>query len=470
MRSSSLLIPSPHPPVFAPCRSRSQVQAQPPAQPGTAQPLCALRAADGRQRHRAATPQHCPSRANAATAAPRLATATVSGALLPRACAARSARCLETVAWARYSLAAVGVGALCAHSHAALSAPAGGIRRALYLLQPSPRPARPPQVSSAAGGRRAGEGARSLGQPDVRQEGGARQHVCPPGHTDELYLEEISDRIIEVDVECQTDAFLDRPPTPFFVPAKTGRDVATQIEEGELFDFDVEVKPILEVLVGKTIEQALLEVMEEEELADLWAHQHAYAELRNAELAEVQRLEEQDRRYREEKERCKQQQMQMLQKEKETIEKIAAQAFAKRYLADLIPSVFNNLHESGFFYDPIERDIETEFLPWLMTEVEETLEKKTLGRVMLDSLIRTVTEKRLDVFSQKPLPVQIEAPAEEPRPIDNAPQVAAGTEDADQPVRADKETDQPAAEEQPSRHITFQIEEADQETDVSEAD
>ncbi|XP_031467258.1 radial spoke head protein 3 homolog [Phasianus colchicus] len=279
----------------------------------------------------------------------------------------------------------------------------------------------------------------------------------------ELYLEEISDRIIEVDVECQTDAFLDRPPTPFFVPAKTGRDVATQIEEGELFDFDIEVKPILEVLIGKTIEQALLEVMEEEELARLWAHQRAYAELRNAELAEVQRLEEQDRRYREEKERCKQLQMQMLQKEKETMEKIAAQAFAKRYLADLIPSVFNNLHESGFFYDPIERDIETEFLPWLMTEVEETLEKKTLGRVMLDSLIRTVTEKRLDVFSQKPLPDQTEALAEEHMPTDSEPQVAAETEAADQAVKADEETDQPPDEEQASRHITFQLEEADQE-------
>ncbi|XP_052535474.1 radial spoke head protein 3 homolog [Tympanuchus pallidicinctus] len=279
----------------------------------------------------------------------------------------------------------------------------------------------------------------------------------------ELYLEEISDRLIEVDVECQTDAFLDRPPTPFFVPAKTGRDVATQIEEGELFDFDIEVKPILEVLIGKTIEQALLEVMEEEELAKLWAHQRAYAELRNAELAEVQRLEEQDRRYREEKERCKQLQMQMLQKEKETMEKIAAQHFAKRYLADLIPSVFNNLHESGFFYDPIERDIETEFLPWLMTEVEETLEKKTLGRVMLDSLICTVTEKRLDVFSQKPLPDQREALAEERRPTDSAPQVAAETEAADQAVTADEETDLPAAEEQASRHITFQLEEDDQE-------
>lgn len=55
---------------------------------------------------------------------------------------------------------------------------------------------------------------------------------------------------------------------------------------------------MLEVLVGKTIEQALLEVMEEEELADLRATQHEYEELRNVELAEVQRLEEQERRHR----------------------------------------------------------------------------------------------------------------------------------------------------------------------------
>lgn len=50
----------------------------------------------------------------------------------------------------------------------------------------------------------------------------------------ELYLEEISDWVIGIDTECQTDAFLDRPPTPLFIPAKTGKDVATQIEEGEV--------------------------------------------------------------------------------------------------------------------------------------------------------------------------------------------------------------------------------------------
>ena len=36
---------------------------------------------------------------------------------------------------------------------------------------------------------------------------------------------------------------------------KTGVDAATQVEDGELFDFDAEVEPILEVLVGKTLEQ-----------------------------------------------------------------------------------------------------------------------------------------------------------------------------------------------------------------------
>ncbi|XP_075270003.1 radial spoke head protein 3 homolog [Opisthocomus hoazin] len=296
-------------------------------------------------------------------------------------------------------------------------------------------------------------------QPRTPEPVEGREHV----HVQtELYLEEISDRVIEVDTECQTDAFLDRPPTPLFIPAKTGKDVATQIEEGELFDFDVEVKPILEVLIGKTVEQALLEVMEEEELAQLWARQRAYTELRNAELAEVQRLEEQDRRYREEKERRRRQHMQMLQKQKETTEKIAARAFAQRYLADLIPSVFNNLHESGFFYDPIERDIETEFLPWLMTEVEETLERKVLGRIMLDSLICTVVENRLDAFSRKPLSDQTEAPAEEPRPTDAAPQAASETDAADQPVTEEEGTDQPVAEEQPSRRNSFQLEESDQ--------
>ena len=50
----------------------------------------------------------------------------------------------------------------------------------------------------------------------------------------ELYLEELTDRVEEADVQTQTDAFLDRPPSPLFIPAKTGLDVATQILEGDV--------------------------------------------------------------------------------------------------------------------------------------------------------------------------------------------------------------------------------------------
>lgn len=43
-----------------------------------------------------------------------------------------------------------------------------------------------------------------------------------------------SDRIEEADVDVQTDAFLDRPPSPLFIPQSTGKDIATQIEDGDV--------------------------------------------------------------------------------------------------------------------------------------------------------------------------------------------------------------------------------------------
>ncbi|XP_060097583.1 radial spoke head protein 3 homolog [Heteronotia binoei] len=220
----------------------------------------------------------------------------------------------------------------------------------------------------------------------------------------ELYLEEIADRIIEVDMECQTDDFLNRPETPLYIPTKTGCDASTQIEEGELFDFNLEVKPILQVLVGKTIEQALLEVIEEEEIANLRAYQAAYHELLNAEKAEVQRLEEQERRHREEKERRMQQQTEVLLQQNKVKEKIAAQAFALQCLTDLIPSVFSGLRDHGYFYDTVERDIEKGFLPYLLKKVERRMEKRMLGRIMTDSLIDEVVEKRLQDFAENQNP------------------------------------------------------------------
>merc|ERR1719487_2501521 len=105
------------------------------------------------------------------------------------------------------------------------------------------------------------------------------------------YLEELTERTVEFEAETQTDFLLDRPPSPLFMPAKVGVDIETQIEEGELFDFDREVEPVLEVLVGKTLEQSMMEVLEEEELDSLRRHQEEFEKRRNTEMLEVQRME-----------------------------------------------------------------------------------------------------------------------------------------------------------------------------------
>merc|ERR1719161_2068992 len=121
------------------------------------------------------------------------------------------------------------------------------------------------------------------------------------------YLEELTERTVEFEAETQTDFLLDRPPSPLYMPAKVGVDIDTQIEEGELFDFDREVAPVLEVICGKTLEQSMMEVLEEEELESIRRHQDEYEQMRNAELLEVQRMEAAETRRADEQERRLQQ-------------------------------------------------------------------------------------------------------------------------------------------------------------------
>lgn len=73
----------------------------------------------------------------------------------------------------------------------------------------------------------------------------------------------------QVEIRVQTDEFQIRPPTPLYRPMKTGIDKITQIEDYDLFDYEREVQPIINVLLTKTVEQALLEVEEETEIEEI---------------------------------------------------------------------------------------------------------------------------------------------------------------------------------------------------------
>lgn len=65
----------------------------------------------------------------------------------------------------------------------------------------------------------------------------------------------------------------------------------------KLFDFDMESQPVLEVLVGKTIQHSLIEVLQEEDVADIKRQRRRFEQLRKAYLAGEKWLQEQVQYY-----------------------------------------------------------------------------------------------------------------------------------------------------------------------------
>ncbi|XP_049822017.1 radial spoke head protein 3 homolog isoform X2 [Aethina tumida] len=214
----------------------------------------------------------------------------------------------------------------------------------------------------------------------------------------ELYLEELFVHPPVLDMCTQTDLFLDRPVSPFYVPRKSGQDAETQIYPGDLFDFDMEVQPILEVLVGKTIEQSLIEVLEEEELAALREQQRKFLEIRAAENAEAQRIEEREKRMIREKERRLRDYDEGIKIQKEMEERIAASVLMQGYLNNLLPSVLEGLESEGFLTDSIRKDVDEGFMPWLMKEVTDELQEVVSSRDLLTDIVREILENRAEIY------------------------------------------------------------------------
>lgn len=231
----------------------------------------------------------------------------------------------------------------------------------------------------------------------------------------EQYLEELSDRVIESEAETQTEAFMDKPAEPLFMPAVTGVDASTQVDVDELFDFDMEVQPVLEVLVGKTLEHAMMEVLEEEEIEAVRRHQFEFDQLRNTRLAEVQRLEVAELRRAEELERRMIQERERKEHEESVSQKVAARAFAKDYLKDLNASVFDKLLEAGHFYDPLVKEIQDVFLPWVDATATDHVKQVEVCRQVTDLVIAAAL-KRMYTSITTPVPVvvvPVSAPREE---------------------------------------------------------
>ena len=207
------------------------------------------------------------------------------------------------------------------------------------------------------------------------------------------FLEELTDRPIEIDVEVQPKTVSDRPHSPLFVQAKVGKDAHTQIGTGDLFDFDLEVVPYLEVLVGRTLHVSMLEVKQEDEIEAIFKKQKEFEQIRNIELAEAQRLEaEQQRRVDEQVRRVGQVEQRVIDiaSRERTVQ---AKVFAHECLADLHGTVLDSLEEKGHFKDPLEKEINDSYLVELTKATHLSLNNNYIARQITDDLFADALDR-----------------------------------------------------------------------------
>lgn len=252
---------------------------------------------------------------------------------------------------------------------------------------------------------------RTLGATQKARFSGTRRgstNNAPPVSSRE-YLEELTDRPIENDIDDMAQIIKERPASPLFVPARIGRDVETQIQAGDLFDFDLEVEPILEVLVGRTLHVSMLEVVQEAEIEKLHQKQVEFEGIRNIELAELQRLEAEDNRKQLERGRRLAQHESRIEEQRLQQETLTAKAFAHEYLVEMREGVMEALEEEGHFYDPVKKEISEEFLEAMGVEAVYSMQNFYAAQQLADSLLMDALDKAKEMSVEKSISENCEA-------------------------------------------------------------
>lgn len=130
---------------------------------------------------------------------------------------------------------------------------------------------------------------------------------------------------------------------------------------------------MLNVLCFKTLEQARMEVLEENEFSIMRDQQRSYEEIRNAELAEAQRFEAHELRKKQEAERRKNQQKSRKKEKEETHKKITCRQIAKRYLGNLRPNTLKLLKDQGALREQLYVNLHENVMPWLLDKMKDFL-------------------------------------------------------------------------------------------------
>ena len=232
---------------------------------------------------------------------------------------------------------------------------------------------------------------------------------CEAGLDLSTYLTEGAERLpSSKPIETQTDEFRRRPPTPDYVPRKTGIDMSTQIENNmELFNFDEEVEPILEIIMKKTLEQALLEVSAEEELKAMGDSILRYESAANLEIEWVKERENEAIRLILLKDSEVVEIMVKNQDMHETTKKVAGLQLISQLMDGIIDSVSSELLESGAWKDSLEVSLATEVVA-VVSKGRAMYEMHSAAEEMTNELLLMAKERYSEMAAYRPKPRRME--------------------------------------------------------------
>ncbi|CAD8190378.1 unnamed protein product [Paramecium octaurelia] len=234
----------------------------------------------------------------------------------------------------------------------------------------------------------------------------AEPQVSHPKYRDQDFYEELTD-LPDDESKIRPDYYIDRPPTPEYKPLPKGIDVETQIEsyEPDLFDYILEVEPVLQVLVGKSVEQARMELIEELERQELQIQKAAFEKKRNAELMVTQRMEAAYVRRKEERERRVLQHKLYQDQMKLSQQKFIARTLSKNVVKGVNYRILKDLENLGLLKNDYLLELKVHSLPWLIQRIKQNCEnnQNCLQNFnhLLDEVQTPITQQHSSFYNQE---------------------------------------------------------------------
>lgn len=189
-----------------------------------------------------------------------------------------------------------------------------------------------------------------------------------------IYTEEVKDtthpKPISFEVGLQTDPLPQRPVSPYPWPEKTGVDMETQVEDGDLFNFDEEVAPLVHVIVSKTLEDSRREVLEEEELKSIDDQLKKYAQKDKEEKEKIKNLEIEEQNRLNQRKNKKKEKEKKVELTKMFQQKLLCRKIGKQYINKLMNNTISKIEERGILKTADANDFYTDLLP----EIQELAE------------------------------------------------------------------------------------------------